>query len=87
MLNLLVDYLTIGIVCSESLERTKNVASYTAAKTRYKYLQKYGKEIPYDIKYSKATVFLIMVLIWPLLIPIFFRDAKDPNEDFSRSDQ
>lgn len=85
MLNLLLDYLTIGTVCLESLERTKNFVSYTSAKTRYEYLQKYDKEIPYDIKYSKATVFVVMVLIWPLLIPLFFRDAKDSNENFSKS--
>lgn len=86
MISFLINYVTLGILVSENLERTKNVVSYTAAKTRYEYLQKYDKEIPYALKYSKATVFLVMVLIWPLLIPMFFRDVKDPNEDFSKSD-
>lgn len=85
MLNLLLDYITIGVVQTDNLERTKNFVSYTAAKTCYEYLQKYGTEPPYEVKYSKAIVFVVLVVIWPLTIPIFFRDAKDPNEDFSKS--
>jgi hypothetical protein len=82
MLSTIIDYLTLGVLTAEQLETHKNQISWVVSSTRYQYLQEQGKEIPYDRKYSFALVFAIYSLLWPITIPIFFSDAKNPDEDF-----
>lgn len=80
MISFLINYLTLGVLAVESLEKTKNLVTYTVEKNHSQYLQKYNKEIPYDVKYSKAIVFVVLVVLWPFTIPLFFKDAQKPNE-------
>lgn len=87
MISFLINYLTLGVLAIGNLERTKNLVSYITAKNRSEYLQKYNKEMPYAQNYSAAVVFVFLVVIWPLTIPVFFVDAKNPEEDFTNSDQ
>jgi hypothetical protein len=83
MISAILNYLTIGILVAEQLESHKNMVTWVTSKVRFEYQKEYGKEVPYDRKYSYALAFCIYCLLWPLVIFKFFGEAKNPNQDFS----